>query len=611
SVLGTISTYTGASAFSFDFNLPKGLAGFGPSLGLSYSSQSIDDSRIQDPYFYLTKNMPSEYGLGFGLSGTGSIVRDTKGEKDVLTLGTVDVDGKQEYQLHHSFILSIPGGVSAEVRFNQKSDQWVTSPQAFLDIQHNNNEEQGMLVADGTDRDPFKILDGGQWIITTKDGTKYYFGESDIRSKLDAKAMIRGSVESLRKDGGEVFGTKGGDFYNEFDKSHLCTGRSNDPCSQRGDKVLMVTKWLLRKIQTADGKTIDYQYDVHQRKLASPFTKEVSYITSHAYPKTILYNDGKHKVDFVQENRPEDDRGPSDFMRSRIKEVVISTKVKNLAGGEDDYQKVRSYAFGYYNGNDQQDKDNNGYVDIAEKLGVDDKGEPIENKGKSSYLTQIQEFDKNGKSLPPVRFSYTQVDLDNNHPNASDSIYLSSIDNGYGGMTKFVYEGFNIKAKNSLGADKGQNLMRVRVTEKDVVDSTKDKKSYKETYSYGPAEAYQEVFRNTTIQALKNEEDQTQTESRNRVVAQESEFLGHDTVETRMYDFNSDKLLKHAKFVFYQVNKSEKCFEPHPAKGQIQEQISYDTEGHEVAKVQNEFKIRFGANSDINSCDRTRYRQPY
>lgn len=563
-VLGTVSAYTGAATYSMNFQVPQGPGGLAPALGLSYSSASVDDARDNGSHggkpFYTEASTytPFQFGYGFSLGGIGSIVRDTKGEKEVYKL---------KGNLYHRYILNLPGGVSAELKYNASTGRWVSIPQSFLKIEHKSPGKTSLGA--------LSYLDPWDWEVTTKDGTTYYFGEENIETKLNTDARIIGS-EDIRNAEGNLTGTKNGNLYVEFDKGELCEGESEqDPCRSRekNGKVLIVTKWLLRKVQTTDGREINYTYDTQQSFLEKPWKDtSIAFVTATSYPKEITWNDNKHRARFVLEERP--DKAKNGFMNNRIKEVVVETKLQ----ADNQYHLVRKYVLGYFDLNERTKEA------LGVKAGKEDEG--IDNEFKASFLTSVQEFGTDGTTtLPPTSFRYAQYAFPPQGYHGGE-IYLSSINNGYGGETRFAYQPLNVGALNPYGRVAAGKNFRVRVIQKEVADLV-TKKSSRETYSYGDARMFAENYRKAPV----GEGGSAQ------------EFLGHSSVEVKQYDFDG-ALLSHTDTFFNQANYGEGCFEPHPAKGQPYRQVVYRGDTRDVAQETNTvFRYRFDGQDGLNPSD--------
>ena len=538
-ILGSVSSYSGAAIFDHPIVVPEGPGGTSPKLSISYSTAQVDDARNNGtdggkPFYGDQKAyIPSQVGHGFALGGIGSIERDIKEEKDLYKL---------KGELYHRFILNIPGGVSAELRYNPSIGRWTSAPHSFLKIEHRQPERiaYGDLV----------YMDPSEWEVTTPDGTRYYFGEKDLSEKFNTDARIHGS-DDVKNEKGELIGTKDGNAYLEFDKSHLCAGKSElDPCKEKekNGKVALVTKWLLRKIVTSDGKEVLYTYDSQQRYLGKPWNgTPLAFVSSTSYPKEISWNDGKHRVVFQKEGRP--DMGSGEYMRSRIKKIRVETKLES----DNSYHLVRSYVLSYYDGNDAKGNKEK----LGVKIGEISNGDPIDNEFHASFLTQVQMFGSDDTTSEPVTtFQYAQYRFAPQGYHGGE-IYLSSINNGLGGINNFAYQPYAVNGYGPKGNLLGGKNWRVRVIQTESVDLVQNKKS-KAEYEYGEPKLYVDLLRKAPV-----------GEGGTAV-----EFLGHDYVIVKSYDFDGS-LLSQSKTEFYQANVGEGCFEPHPAKGQSRRSLSY------------------------------------
>ncbi len=581
SVLGTVGAYAGSAGYSLNFEVPPSPGGMKPSLGLVYSSQSIDDARNQGsdgghPFYTAQEEYtPYQFGYGFSLSGIGSIVRDTKEEKEVYKL-----KGKT----YHRFLLSLPGGTSAELKYNPTTGRWVSIPQSFLKIEHASENQKVSLGS-------FNALDPDDWVITTKDGTTYYFGEENLADRLLPNAVYKDAVEE-KDDRGNSIGTKGANGYNEFDTANLCDGKSErEPCEgrEKDGKVLIVTKWLLRKVESSNGQVINYAYDTHQTKLDKPWKETtIGYVTANSYPKEISWNEGKHRVRFVAE--PRQDQGKGKYMRNRIKEVLVETKTQE----DDQFHIVRKYALGYFD-LANFDKALEALGDKAPSEGTG-PGKKIENEFGASFLTSVQEFGKNGEgSLHPTTFRYQQYRFAPQNYHGGE-IYLSKINNGNGGETRFAYQPIEVGAFNPNHSPAGAKNRRVRVIQKEVVDAVTNK-SFRETYSYGDTILFEENHRSSPV----GEGGTAQ------------EYLGHASVEIKQYDFDNS-LLGHTETFFNQANTGIDCFEPHPAKGQPYRQVVYRGDSKDIAQeTTTTYRYRLDGTDGLNpsdSCQKDRRNQP-
>ncbi len=552
-VLGTVSPYTGSAGFSYPIKVPAGPGGYAPSIGISYSSGSVDEGLqggtqivglseegkevSEAPYKFPSSYNPSYAGYGFSLSGAGSISRDTRDNKTVPTL---------KGEPYHRFIVSLPSGVSVQLRYNTTNGTWVSIPQGFVKI-----ERHGAPELRKDSRFNFALVDPNPWVITTSDGTKYYFGEEDLGARIEASGKIATPSENLVIDRtlrGETTPTKqvhhiltkGGGIYNEFDVADLCKGDSvNDPCRNKISKnkpALLVTKWLLKKIETSDGKAINYFYENYQKVYGQYYKKDwgnnLSVVTTDSYLTKIEWNDAKYRVLFKNEPRT-DQSGKTQFLSPiRLSGIDVETQKPTVAG----YSLMRRYKVEYSNGDD---------VMVSGS----------KNTWNASLVKSLREFGYDGATTTsPITFQYKQYPFDRGV--SGSTIYLDTINNGMGGATTYAYQPFQGNYQAPDGDARG-GLKRVRVIEKKVVDKTANNRSFKETYNYfNSHKAFAERIRG---------EDSSG-----------HEFLGHSQVEVKTFDFNSDKLLAHTLTKFNQSIGDAKCTEPSLAKGQVSEQIVYN-----------------------------------
>jgi RHS repeat-associated protein len=154
-----VSPQTGDFSWSYPMRVPPPAAGPVPSLALTYDSQSIDGETGS------TNNQPSTVGDGWSLTGGGSIARsfvpcfaDDGSTGPVASSGdlcwstdnaTINLNGRSEAIVHGS-----DGG-------------WRLLDDGGSRIQYLTG------TANGT-------YDGGYWVVTTTDGTKYYFGLNQL-----------------------------------------------------------------------------------------------------------------------------------------------------------------------------------------------------------------------------------------------------------------------------------------------------------------------------------------------------------------------------------------------------------------------------------------------
>lgn len=216
SVLGTVSSYTGSAGFDYPIAVPAGPGGIAPSLSLSYSSGNVDDvlpyndkfarklresdGSVVNSYQYKEPNsyVPFYAGYGFNIGGAGSIVRDTRGEKNVYVI---------KGDIHHRFLLNLPSGLSVELKYNNKTRRWVSVPEGFVKIEHavpavadertSYGDVAGVpasLYGTQMPGSDYKLVDAEEWVVTASDGSKYYFGEKNCKIKLVLMEVFTGVI---------------------------------------------------------------------------------------------------------------------------------------------------------------------------------------------------------------------------------------------------------------------------------------------------------------------------------------------------------------------------------------------------------------------------------
>ncbi|MER5703809.1 RHS repeat protein [Micromonospora sp. NPDC002296] len=148
---------SGAFNWSYPMRVPPSLSGPVPSLELSYSSQSVDGRQAA------SNNQPSWMGEGFEANPGGYI------ERRYLGCGQ-DMDGSANNNTKTSDLcwetsnatLSLAGH-SGELIYNSTEDRW------HLRSDDGSRIERKTGASNGDN-------DGEYWVVTTTDGTQYWFG---------------------------------------------------------------------------------------------------------------------------------------------------------------------------------------------------------------------------------------------------------------------------------------------------------------------------------------------------------------------------------------------------------------------------------------------------
>lgn len=421
---------TGTSSISYPFDLPTGPAGFKPSLSLSYSGSSVDDMHVgipkecwgndtngdgigddcydwQETYY----NQASWIGMGWNLGGLGYIARKPG----------LDNEATVEKSKDDEFFLVFPGGAARLIdkspnSFEETGKQWETDPKLFLKIEH--------------DHLPYNqdfAFDTAPWIITTPDGTKYYFGQPVNNNGFFLKQ--EDAADTLPINYSLAAGSYNQDL---LGIQSLATGYSliGQPDPQHNQQYakskIMGNRWLLRKIVNVYSQEITIDYESRFKKVSN-FGDLNGWSSDSCYP-----NRCPNAI-------------PHDITPRQIswgKNSVEFNKIYDRA----DY-KIKDY-----------DKDNQNSFTLGKLNGITIKVDgTIKNRYDFTYsysqpparspsgqvtwgnllLNQIQLFGKNGTgTLPAYKFGYYT-----DGANRFNNTLLAWADNGYGGKVTYNYEG--------------------------------------------------------------------------------------------------------------------------------------------------------------------------
>lgn len=156
-----VAEQTGAFTWNYDMPLPPAGVGPQPSVGLAYSSQSVDGQTGS------TNNQPSAVGEGWDLSGTGFIERrHVACAVDDGPTGAVAMSGDLCWKTDNATI-SMAGHSGTLVK-DTASGNWRLSNDDGTRFEHLQGAAQG-CASNGTVGDDC-------WKMTTTDGTQYFFG---------------------------------------------------------------------------------------------------------------------------------------------------------------------------------------------------------------------------------------------------------------------------------------------------------------------------------------------------------------------------------------------------------------------------------------------------
>ncbi|MFF3642186.1 RHS repeat-associated core domain-containing protein [Streptomyces sp. NPDC002564] len=158
-----VSYSSGAFNWSYPMRTPPAPGGLGPQVTLGYNSQSVDGSTA------VTNNQGSWIGQGFNYE-PGFIERRYKPCADD---GQADSNG-DECWAYDNATLQMAGGSSGELIKDDKSGEWRVEADDNLKV------EKLTGAANGDDN-------GEHWLVTTTDGTQYYFGLDNLPGYTSGK----------------------------------------------------------------------------------------------------------------------------------------------------------------------------------------------------------------------------------------------------------------------------------------------------------------------------------------------------------------------------------------------------------------------------------------
>ncbi|MET4644443.1 MULTISPECIES: RHS repeat-associated core domain-containing protein [Streptomyces] len=153
---------TGDFSWSYDMPTPSVPGGFGPEVGLSYSSAAIDGRTAN------TNNQSSWAGDGFDL-WPGFIERNYKPCSD----DGVTVGGNKPGDLCWAYD-------NATISFNGHAGELIPSGTNSWKIKGDDGTKIDRLYGSGTNVRANGARNDEYWRVTTTDGTRYYFGENRL-----------------------------------------------------------------------------------------------------------------------------------------------------------------------------------------------------------------------------------------------------------------------------------------------------------------------------------------------------------------------------------------------------------------------------------------------
>ncbi|MFJ9810321.1 ricin-type beta-trefoil lectin domain protein [Streptomyces sp. NPDC101158] len=151
---------SGAFTYAYQVQIPETAGGLVPKVNLSYSSQSVDGRTSA------TNNQASWIGDGWDYNA-GSITRTYANcRQDSKKAGSNNKDHKTADLCWGSDNATLSlGGMTTELVWDASKGQWFTG--------NGDNSKVERITGKATGNG---AKDGEHWVVTTKDGTKYYFG---------------------------------------------------------------------------------------------------------------------------------------------------------------------------------------------------------------------------------------------------------------------------------------------------------------------------------------------------------------------------------------------------------------------------------------------------
>jgi RHS repeat-associated protein len=258
---------TGDFAWSYPIGVPPSLGGPAPSLGLSYSSQSLDGLTSA------TNNQPSWVGDGF-THELGFIERGYRSCDDDGQAGKKDLCWSTD---NATMTLSGHGG---------ELIQYSTSPDLWRPVRDDGTRVERIRDTSKNNGDN----DGEYWKVTTGDGTRYYFGLNRLTG------WTAGNAETGSAFTTPVFGDDSG-----------------EPCNAAA-WCQQAWRWNLDYVVDSDGNTMSLWYTRHTNNYARNGTATT--VSSYVRAGNLA------RIDFGTDNRSGTD---TTFSGTAPARVVYST----------------------------------------------------------------------------------------------------------------------------------------------------------------------------------------------------------------------------------------------------------------------------------------------
>ncbi|WP_285104033.1 RHS repeat-associated core domain-containing protein [Promicromonospora sp. MEB111] len=223
-----VSEQTGSFNWSYPMRTPPVPGGLSPQLSLAYSSASLDGKVAS------SNTQSSQVGDGWEANVSGYVerkyvpcVEDQQDKNNVAPNNATRDTGDLCWKTNNATLVF--NGSATELVRDGESDTWRPV-----------NDDNTMVTRatggwgegeDGTDA-------GEYWIVTTDDGTKYYFG----RNKTSATGAALGSVYFAR----------------------VYSNHAGEPCNvttYSGSACTMGWRWMLDYVEDVRGNTMTYTYN--------------------------------------------------------------------------------------------------------------------------------------------------------------------------------------------------------------------------------------------------------------------------------------------------------------------------------------------------------------
>ena len=224
---------SGDFSWSYPMRVPPAAGSPAPSLSLSYSAQSVDGRQAA------SNNQPSWVGEGFDASVGGYIERRYEQCQDDMDSGANNTTKTGDMCWATDNATLSLGGHSGELLYNSSEQRW------HLRNDDGSRIERKTGASNGDN-------DGEYWVVTTTDGTQYWFGAQRLPG-WTADAAVTNSAWTL-----PVYGNHAGE------PCHA-TAFTDSSCTQ-------AWRWNLDYVVDVNGNTASYWYATDTNKYARNMT---------------------------------------------------------------------------------------------------------------------------------------------------------------------------------------------------------------------------------------------------------------------------------------------------------------------------------------------------